>query len=255
VVTPQDGRIFWTSLLVTVLVSLFSILFYTTWSHVTALKLAAAEESARASRAKLSMLQAQIKPHMLFNTLSNLRSLIDSDPPRAQNMLDNLVDYFRATLAGSQNDLVMLKDEFALLENYLSLMSIRMGNRLSFNLDLPVALQELEVPTMILQPIVENAIIHGLEPTLDGGYIKVEAQQTDQFVAVNIIDSGVGFSSVDQKLSNGFGLQSVRERLEDANTAYEALSISSPPNSIDRGTLITVRFALPKYLESENRAS
>jgi len=243
--THKDGHIFWTSLLVTVFVSVFSIVFYGTWHHVTTLKLAAAQESARASKAKLSMLQAQVEPHMLFNTLSNLRSLIDADPPRAQHMLDHLVDYLRASLAGSQNDSSSMKKEFALLENYLSLMEIRMGERLSFNLSLPAALHDIKVPVLILQPIVENAIKHGLEPSVEGGSIRVHARAAKNHVAVDIIDNGVGYHSTDQSLSGGFGLQSVRDRLQTVNTDYEVLSITSPPNQFESGTSITVRFALP----------
>jgi len=245
-VTPKDGHLFWTTLLVTVLVSLFSILFYSTWQHVTTLKLKAAEESARASTAKLSMLQAQVEPHMLFNTLSNLRSLIDSDPSKAQHMLDHLVDYLRATLAGSQHRVVTLSEEFELLENYLSLMEIRMGDRLSFDLGLPEALKKMQVPIMILQPIVENAIKHGLEPAVDGGSISVHARSDDNFVAIDILDTGVGYNSADQSLSSGFGLQSVRERLQLVKTNYEVLSISSPPENRESGTKVTVRLPLPK---------
>lgn len=253
VTTPRDGRIFWTSLLVSVFVSVFSILFYGTWHHVTTLKLAAVQESARASKAKLSMLQAQVEPHMLFNTLSNLRSLIDADPPRAQLMLDHLVDYLRATLAGSQHDSASLKEEFELLENYLWLMRIRMGERLSFDLDLPVALQELKVPVLILQPLVENAVKHGLEPAIGGGHISVHARATDNCVAIVIVDTGVGYHSDAQTSSNGFGLQSVRDRLQAAHTDYEVLSISSPPENSESGTSITVRFPSVMHLTSENQ--
>ncbi len=246
VVTPNDGHIFWNSLLVSIFVSLFSVLFYGTWSHVTTLKLAAAEESARASRARLSMLQAQVEPHMLFNTLSNLRSLIDSDPIKAQRMMDHFVDYLRATLAGSQHDTASLKEEFELLETYLSLMEIRMGERLSFNLDLPKTLNGLQVPVLILQPIVENAIVHGLEPSIDGGHISVVARAADAFVEVEIIDTGVGYHPVVQEPTSGFGLQSVRERLQTVQTDCEVLSISSPAENSTVGTQVTIRFALIK---------
>jgi len=252
--TPQDGHIFWTSLLVTIFVSVFSILFYGTWHHVTTLKLAAAKESARASKAKLSMLQAQVEPHMLFNTLSNLRTLIESDPQKAEQMLDHLVDYLRATLAGSQNDSATMKEEFELLKNYLSLMEIRMGNRLSFDLKLPAELTELKVPVLILQPIVENAIKHGLEPTVAGGHISVQARIKDAFVAVDILDTGVGYMPGDQQLSKGFGLHSVRDRLQTADHAFDVLSISSPPKSGGTGTLVTVRFPLSKRLKPQSHS-
>lgn len=247
VVTLNDGPVFWTTLTVTIFVTLFSILFYGTWHHVTNLKLAAVQESARASKARLSMLQAQVEPHMLFNTLSNLRSLIDSDPNTAQHMLDHLVDYLRATLAGSQHDAASLKEEFALLENYLSLMAIRMGERLSFKLDLPDTLEQLKVPVLILQPVVENAIKHGLEPNVNGGHINVQARATKQFVAVEIIDSGVGYNAVEPTISGGFGLKSIRDRLQTADTSYDVLSISSPPQDANSGTAVTVRFPISDY--------
>jgi len=253
-ITPKDGHIFWSSLLVTIFVSLFSILFYTAWQHVTALKLAAAEESARASRAKLSMLQAQVEPHMLFNTLSNLRALIDSDSAKAQYMLDHLVDYLRATLAGSQNDSASLKEEFVLLDNYLSLMEIRMGERLTYDLDLPIELDQVMVPALILQPIVENAIIHGLEPTIEGGHISVRARAKNGFVAIDVSDTGIGYNMVDQTSSGGFGLQSVRERLQPTRDGFEVLSISSPPVNNASGTQVSVRIGLPKRQLAHNQS-
>jgi sensor histidine kinase YesM len=240
-----DVPIMWTTLLITICVSTFSVWFYSARDRIATLKTEAAEEVARASQARLSMFQAQIEPHMLFNTLSNLRSLIDSDPQRALLMLDHLVDFLRATLKGSIHDFTSLKDEFNLLENYLSLMEIRMGERLRFRLNLPIVLENLSVPTLVLQPLVENAIKHGLEPTVDGGQIIVQAHEEDHCIAIEVLDTGVGYDTDAQPSSVGFGIQSVKDRLPAATANYDVLTIVSPPLHRQTGTSITIRFPLP----------
>ena len=117
-----------------------------------------------AAEARLKLLEAQLEPHMLFNTLANLRVLVATDPPRAQAMLDHLIAYLRATLGASRATLHPLEDEFARLADYLALMAMRMGPRLAYALDLPEPLRGVPVPPLLLQPLVENAIRHGLEP-------------------------------------------------------------------------------------------
>jgi len=116
------------------------------------------------TQAQLRLLQAQLEPHMLFNTLANLRSLIASDPALAQTMLDHLIDFLRATLQHSRSADAphSLAQEFARLDDYLALMAIRMGPRLHYQLDLPPALASQPIAPMLLQPLVENSIVHGL---------------------------------------------------------------------------------------------
>lgn len=236
------GPVFWTMLLITGSVSIFSIWFYSSRERVATLKTEAAEEAARASDAKLSMLQAQVEPHMLFNTLSNLKSLIDSDPEKAKIMLDHLVDFLRATLTGSQHQITSLEDEFELLDNYLSLMSIRMGERLDFELHLPAEVRSVSLPALLLQPIVENAIKHGLEPTIAGGKVSVRARAAIGFVVIDITDTGTGFHMEDSSASGGFGLQSVRDRLA-ASDLNQSMHITSPLENSDYGTLVTIRLS------------
>ncbi len=118
----------------------------------------------QAAQAQLRLLQSQLEPHMLFNTLANLRVLITLDPPRAQQMLDHLVDYLRATLTASRATAHPLRTEFERLRDYLELIKVRMGARLSYTLDLAPELAELPLPPLLLQALVENAIKHGLEP-------------------------------------------------------------------------------------------
>ena len=175
----------------------------------------------QAAEARLSQLQAQLEPHMLFNTLANLRVLIASDAPRAEQMLDHLIAYLRATLAGSRSGTHSLQAEFALLGDYLALMQVRMGARLSYTLDLPAELRDAHVPTLLLQPLVENSIRHGLEPQLAGGHIRVTAALLDGGrLELTVVDNGCGLSASPHPASkstgntgSGFGLQQIRERL------------------------------------------
>ena len=179
-----------------------------------------AEQALRqAAEARLSQLQAQLEPHMLFNTLANLRVLIASDAPRAEQMLDHLIAYLRATLAGSRSGTHSLQVEFALLGDYLALMQVRMGARLSYRLDLPAELRDAHVPTLLLQPLVENSIRHGLEPQLAGGHIHVTAAlRDDGRLELTVVDNGCGLPASPHPASrsntgSGFGLQQIRERL------------------------------------------
>jgi hypothetical protein len=157
----------------------------------------ATAESARraAAESQLRLLQSQLEPHMLFNTLANLRVLVTLDPPRAQAMLDRLIGYLRATLGASRQDLHPLATEFTMIEDYLALMSMRMGPRLQVRLSLPESLRELPVPPLLLQPLVENCIRHGLEPKVAGGRIEVQARLHDGQLCLTVRDTGVGLAA------------------------------------------------------------
>lgn len=177
----------------------------------------------RAAEARLRLLESQLEPHMLFNTLSNLRVLIASDPPRAQAMLDHLTAYLRATLGGSLAGNQSLQAEFARLGDYLELIAIRMGERLRYTLELPPALAHLPVPALLLQPLVENAVLHGLEPAVAGGQITVRALRQNGMLQLSVEDSGVGLPEA--SLVSGFGLQHVRERLHSLHGAQAGLEL------------------------------
>jgi signal transduction histidine kinase len=166
----------------------------------------------QAAEAQLKLLQTQLEPHMLFNTLANLRALITIDPVQAQAMLDHMVAYLRATLSSSRATMHPLQAEFDRLRDYLELMSVRMGPRLHFNLQLPAELANISVPPLLLQPLVENAIKHGLEPKVQGGLITVRASRAHKLITLEVHDSGVGLPGQGQ--AEGFGLMQVRERLE-----------------------------------------
>lgn len=192
-----------------------------------------------ATETRLKLLESQLEPHMLFNTLANLRVLIGVDPARATAMLDQLGDYLRATLAASRSEgSHPLSLEFQRLRDYLGLMSVRMGERLRFTLDLPDDLAQHPVPPLLLQPLVENAIRHGLEPAVHGGEITVSAHREDHALRITVQDTGVGF---DGDPRAGFGLTQVRERLATAFGTGARLNCTS---AAGRGTQIDLTLPL-----------
>ncbi|RJG00106.1 sensor histidine kinase [Noviherbaspirillum saxi] len=195
--------------------------FFWNRSLVEHFKAEAAGEKARAAaiekqalQAQLQMLQAQIEPHMLFNTLANLQGLIAVDAARAQHMLDQLIQYLRATLASSRSEQTSLAHEFSLMDAYLGLMQVRMGSRLSYHLQLPDEMHGLNIPPMLLQPLVENAIKHGVEPKVGGGRIEVEALREQNMLVLRVRDTGLGLGATpaDQR-STRLGVANTRERL------------------------------------------
>jgi hypothetical protein len=195
----------------------------------------------QATEAQLKLLQTQLEPHMLFNTLATLRVLIGVDPERAQAMLDHMVAYLRATLGASRASMHPLADEFDRLRDYLALMEVRMGPRLRFNLDLPEALRDVPVPPLLLQPLVENSIKHGLEPQVAGGDISVCARQQGGQLLLEVRDSGVGCNATTHQPGSGFGMTQVRERLA---TAYgQQATIIFIANN-DRGMRTQITFPL-----------
>jgi len=197
-----------------------------------------------AAEARLKLLQSQLEPHMLFNTLANLRALIGKDPATARHMLDRMDGFLRTSLNASRTTAHPLATEFERLHDYLALMSIRMGPRLSYALHLPQELGAQPVPPLLLQPLVENAIKHGLEPLVEGGHIEISAACKDQQLVLTVRDTGIGFD-FDPDASepdNGehFGLKQVFERVASAYGNDGQVHVQS---TLDAGA--TVRIALP----------
>lgn len=201
-------------------------------------KFAASERGA--AEARLKLLQAQIEPHFLFNTLANLQALIAIDPKRAQVMLGHLDGYLRATLATTRNDSGTLAEEFALLRAYLEILAIRMGERLAFELDMPERLAAATLPPMLLQPLVENAIRHGLEPKVDGGRVRVAARETSGRLVLTVEDTGLGFGT-SPLTGTGVGLAHVKARLAATYGEGATLETGEPPGG---GTRITLDLPL-----------
>ncbi len=203
------------TLVFVLLVSVIATAFFFSHFKLQALKLSEAQAGALAVEARLTLLQSQLEPHMLFNTLAHLRVLIKLRPDEATAMLDQLISYLRATLLASRAPSHALSEEFARLGDYLALMRIRMGERLQVELDLPTDLAALAVPPLLLQPLVENAIKHGLEPHVDGGRLRVTAARVGGQLRLEVSDSGAGLTQASalSDVGTGFGLSQLRERL------------------------------------------
>jgi hypothetical protein len=198
-------------LLITLLAGVAGSYWFYSRSKSAWLERKVGEAQRHANEARLKLLEAQLEPHMLFNTLANLRALIAVEPARAQQMLDHMIAYLRATLDASRSTTHPLQTECERLRDYLELMAIRMGPRLTYAIDLPPELADLPVPTLLLQPVVENSIQHGLEPKVQGGRIEVRARREGERLLLEVADTGVGDAAAGS--GRGFGLAQVRERL------------------------------------------
>ena len=236
------------SILITVLAGVVGSYYFYAASKSAYLEQKMQQADRQAGEARLKLLETQLEPHMLFNTLANLRALIGIDPPRAQVMLDHMIRYLRATLSGSRATSHPLAAEFARLEDYLALMAIRMGPRLRSTLALPDDLRDMPVPPLLLQPLVENAIRHGLEPQVAGGRIDVQArllQAPDQAarLRIEVRDTGAGRGSGEP--GTAFGLQQVRERLATLYGERAGLQLEAADDGRG-GTLATIRLPVTR---------
>ncbi|KGF79660.1 hypothetical protein IA69_23010 [Massilia sp. JS1662] len=172
-----------------------------------------AEAARLLAEAKLRTLQAQIEPHFLYNTLANVVSLIGSDPTRARHMLERLIDFLRASLSASRAEHATLGAEIDLARAYLDLLTVRMGARLRYRIDVDDACRAAAIAPMLIQPLVENAVMHGIEPKVDGGTIVVRAHRTDTGLCVEVADDGAGLTAATPRPGGGVGLSNLRERL------------------------------------------
>jgi signal transduction histidine kinase len=198
------------------------------------------ESAKQAAEAQLRLLQAQIEPHFLLNTLANVRSLIKRDGDRARDMLDHLSDYLHVALPRMRQSQSTLEREVALSTSYLSIMQIRMGDRLRYRVDLGDDTAGLSFPPMLLQTLVENAVKHGLEPSAEPGEVLISADliatPAGDHLRVCVADTGIGFGGANTS-GTGIGLINIRERLHSLYGADASLEIS--PN-VPRGVVATL---------------
>jgi len=193
------------------------------------------EAERRSIEAQLKMLQAQIEPHFLFNTLANLAGLIEADPKLAMRLLEALNRYLRASLTRTRAEGGTLGDEMDLLAAYLDVLKIRLGPRLEFGIAVSPAQRALPFPPMLLQPLVENAIRHGIEPQVAGGRIDISASHQAGQLEIQVRDSGAGFGEAP---GNGIGLSNIRARLAALFGEAGHLDIAE---HADGGVLATLR--------------
>ena len=177
-----------------------------------AFELERSEYQRTAVETRLRLLQAQVEPHFLFNTLANVRELVDSGSPQASTVLDSLIAYLRAAVPRLHEQGTTLGQEIELVRAYLQVMHMRMPDRLRFTLDVEDAALALACPPMTLLTLVENAVRHGIDPGEEGGRIDIRVRVRDGRCRAEIVDTGVGLARVGDGL--GTGLSNLRERLQ-----------------------------------------
>jgi sensor histidine kinase YesM len=161
--------------------------------------------------ARLAVMQAQVEPHFLFNTLANVQHLVDTDPPGASRMLESLIQYLRAALPQMREAVTNLGREVDMARAFLEIHRVRMGSRLEFAIDVPDALKCRAFPPMMLISLVENAIKHGVDPCCECGTITIRARESGATLQVSVTDTGEGITP---KKGGGVGLSNIRERLK-----------------------------------------
>ena len=202
-------------------------------------RVAAAERETAIAR--MQLLEAQVEPHFLYNTMAHVVGLIDAEPASAKRMLERLIVLLRST-AGAANGGGTLEAQVDHLRAYLDILALRMGPRLAWTIDVAPDLAALSLPPMLLQPVVENAIKHGLEPKVEGGSIAVEAGREGQSLVLTVTDTGLGFSARRIGDSTGLGLANLRSRLATVYGAKAALTIE---DNIPAGARVTIALPLP----------
>jgi len=190
------------------------------------------------SETKMQMMQAQVEPHFLFNTLASVEYLIETDPPRASAMQRSLIQYLRAVLPQMRDNAVVtnLGREADMVNAYLDLLKMRMEERLNVELQIPDGLRNAAFPPMMLQSMVENAIKHGLECKAEGGTLKIAAEVNGGKLRVIVSDDGVGFGVVPSD-GTGLGLPTIRERLKLLHGEQGQLRIAA---NLPSGVIATI---------------
>ena len=173
------------------------------------------QQQLRLNEARLSALSSQINPHFLFNTLNSVASLIRQDPEQARQVVYKLSKILRRLLR-KQNDLVTLREELSFIDDYLAIEMVRFGDKLHFEKDVDAACLDMLVPSMLLQPLVENSIRHGLASKVSGGTILVRGARVAKRLQITVEDNGVGIpeAKLARLFENGIGVSNVNERLK-----------------------------------------
>jgi hypothetical protein len=201
------------------------------------------EQALVATRAELQALRAQLDPHFLFNTLHSLTQLARDDSKATETALERFGDLMRYVLHAGRVGEVPLEDELAFVRNYLALEQLRLGERLRIVEDVDPDVLEFAVPTLLLQPLVENAVRHGIAPRRDGGSLHLAATLEEDLIVVTVADDGAGAQADAWRHAEGLGLSVVRRQLEMRYPDRSSMEVTTAPN---RG--FAVRLALPAHL-------
>lgn len=204
------------------------------------------------AEARLRALQAQIEPHFLYNTLANVLGLIDTQPKQARHMLERFIDFLRASLHASRADSATVGTELDLTAAYLDVLAVRMGKRLRYRIEAEDDVRAAVIAPMLIQPLVENAVMHGLEPKVEGGTITVRARRDDDSAAlqIDIVDDGVGVGNAPPRAGGGVGMANVKARALSMHGANAQLQLLDNP-----GGGAIVRLFLPASIKVTSSTS
>jgi signal transduction histidine kinase len=212
-------------------------------------ELTAAQLQTQLAEAQLEALQRQLHPHFLFNTLNTISALMHRDPQAADEMLVRLSDLLRLTLDRVGTQQVSLKDEIDFLRKYLEIEETRFGDRLQVNIDVESVVLDAQVPNLVLQPLVENALRHGIAPRVGGGSVHISARQAGEALTLTVRDNGVGLSPDKlNALHSGVGLSNTRSRLENLYGERHRFEFNTPPGG---GLVVTI--VIPFVREAGDR--
>ena len=178
------------------------------------------------TQAELQALQSKINPHFLYNALNSIVSLIHEDPDKAEDMTLKLSKLFRYSINSMQENFCLVKEEIEILNTYLDIEKVRFGSRIDFKIDVPAELEEKFVPRFLLQPLVENALKHGLKDVRENGKIRVVLARNEQQIDILIYDNGTPFPS---ELVAGYGMQSTFDKLQLLYKDNYSLQINNSP--------------------------
>ncbi len=212
-------------------------------------RLRTAQAETAATRAELASIEARLNPHFLSNALHSVSALVASDPLAAEEALDRIGDLFRYSLIQSERHVVCLDDEWRFVQDYLAIEQMRLGARLTVELSLDRAAAECDVPSFVLQPLVENAIRHGIGPHAAGGTVRVTGRRTNGRVLLEVADDGAGANAASIESSNGTGLRTLRQRLSLDDAFRGEVDVDTAPG---RGFRVRVLLdAHPRAVEAE----
>lgn len=245
----QSSRIVWdfyiTVLFYIVQFGVFHLIDY--FKKLKEQQLLAAQLSQLNLQSELSALKAQLNPHFLYNVFNTINAAIPTSAKNARDMVNKLSDLFRYQLKASREEFVSLKEELEFVEKYLDLEKERFGDRLLFEINVSQEILNIEIPPMLIQPIIENSVKHGISPLIEGGKISLDIRKKENFLKFVISDTGVGIDKqrkVDL-LKLGIGLSNTEERLEKMYGKGMELTDNNPKGLI-------VKFNIPINNESES---
>ena len=241
-----DAMRFYDQYIITV--AIYYIINY--FEHVQLQQKEKSELALKNKEMQLALLKSQINPHFLFNTLNSISTLIASSKEKARKVITQLSDVFRYALESHSGDLVKLSDELDFIENYVKIQQVRFGERLRYVVDLDKDCLNLDVPPMILQPLVENSVKYGIGPKDDGGTINLIIKKVAEGIYFEVTDDGLGMnaSKVLDGKSSGVGLKNSDKRLRSIFGRRAGLIIEPKMDGY------TVKFIVP-FIENYNQVN